>query len=210
MPLEPFDNKTFVAFTDIAGFGAMMREGNGRAVQALNAFYSVGYNTIRAQPDSASRVDGLFISDCGILFVRDQQQVIGERLDAMLAVVESIHRRCSEQAVFLTTTITWGHFSYHERIDFTGIEKNPIYGNGYVDAFADNNGGTPKIYSGECRIVRRELPSDAAQYCMEQQGVYASRLRPTEKHFYFEWTRLSAQTSRPKKTALQEQKVSKR
>lgn len=190
MPLEHFDSSTFVAFTDIAGFTSMMREGDGRrAVQALDNFYSIGYSALRSQPTPGIRVDGLFISDCGVLFVRGDHRPIHERLDAMLAVVELIHRRCSERAVFLTTSITWGPFSYHERIDFPGIEKNPIYGSAYVHAFADNNGGRPKIYSGECRIVRRELPHDAKLHCEQRQSPYSVRLRPTEKHFYFEWTR---------------------
>lgn len=190
MPLDPFNENTFVAFTDIAGFTAMMREGDGRrAVQALDDFYSVGYGSIRAQTTAPIRVDGLFISDCGILFVRGEQHPVSERLDAMLTVVESLHRHCAERAVFLTTAITWGPFSYHERIDFPGIEKNPIYGSAYVHAFADNNGGKPKIYPGECRIVRHELPPDAHRHCEQRQGRYASRLRPTTKHFYFEWTR---------------------
>lgn len=189
MSLQPFNDDTFVAFTDIAGFTAMMREGDGRrAVQALDDFYSVGYSVIRAQTGEAIRVDGLFISDCGILFVRGLQQP-NERLDALLSVVESLHRRCSERAVFLTTAISWGPFSYHERIEFPGIEKNSIYGSAYVRAFADNDGGTPKIHSGECRIIRRDLPLEATQHCDQRQGRYATRIRGTQKHYYFEWTR---------------------
>src|SRR5690242_4243163 len=111
MPLQPFNNDTFVAFIDITGFTSMMREGDGRrAVQALDDFYSVGYAAIRAQTSALISVDGLFISDCGVLFVRGEQNPIGERLDSILAVVERIYRRSSERAVFLTTAITWGPF----------------------------------------------------------------------------------------------------
>jgi hypothetical protein len=50
MPIKKFRADTFVAFTDIAGFTAMMREGDGsRAGQALNNFYSVGYRVVRDQ-----------------------------------------------------------------------------------------------------------------------------------------------------------------
>ena len=188
MPLEDFQADTFVAFTDITGFTLMMREGDGRrAVRALDDFYSVGYGVVRDQ--ARARVDGLFVSDCGVLFARAESLPVGERLNAFLGAVETIHRRCSERAVFLSTSIAWGPFSYHQRIEIPGIEKNPIYGSAYVHAFADNDGGTPKIYAGECRIIRKGLPSEAIAYCERHHGLYASRIRATPKHFYFEWTR---------------------
>jgi hypothetical protein len=190
MPLEDFYSHTFVAFTDIEGFTQMMREGDGRrAVQALDDFYSVGYSVAREQSQNAIHVDCLFVSDCGILFVRGEAQPIEERLEALLTAIETIHRRCSERAVFLTSSIAWGLFSYHQRIEIPGIEKNPIFGNAYIHAFADNESGTPKIFSGECRIVREGLPPVAEQFCDTRQGGYASRLRGTSKHYYFEWTR---------------------
>jgi hypothetical protein len=193
MPIEDFQAQTFVAFTDIAGFTRMMREGDGRrAVQALDDFYSVGYSVAQGQSQNAIRVDGLFISDCGVLFVRGEAHPVRERFEALLAAAEAIHRRCSERAVFLTTSIAWEAFSYHQRIEIPGIEKNPIFGNAYVHAFADNDGGTPKIFPGECRIVREALPPEAQQYCDTRQGRYASRIRATPEHYYFEWTRPNA------------------
>lgn len=168
----------------------MMREGDGRrAVQALNVFYSAGYNIIGAQHADDLRVDGLFVSDCGVLFTRGENNSIEQRLENLLQIIEEIHRRCSDHAVFLTTSIAWGPFSYHERIEFNGIEKNPIYGNAYINAFADNDGGAPKIYLNDCRIVRKGLPSQAALHCEQGQGAFSSRIRTTPKHFYFEWTR---------------------
>lgn len=190
MPLASFQGKTFVAFTDIVGFTTMMREAGGqRAVQALDDFYRIGFSLVREQSSKPIQVEGLFISDCGILFARDEQHSVPDRLEAILTAAELIHRRCSEAAVFLTTSIAWGQFSYDQRIEIPGIEKNPIYGNAYVHAFADNDGGMPKIYPGECRIIRRELPTDAVDYCERREGGFASRIRSTERHFYFEWTR---------------------
>jgi hypothetical protein len=196
MALEDFQADTFVAFTDIAGFTPMMREGDGRrAVRALDDFYSVGYATVRDQSREVIRVDGLFVSDCGILFVRGENATAVERFETLLHTVETIHRRCSERAVFLSTSIAWGPFSYHQRIEIPGIEKNPVYGSAYVHAFADNDSGTPKICPGECRVIRHDLPLAILEHCNRRQGRFASRLRATPKHFYFEWTRPTDQTT---------------
>jgi len=90
----------------------MMREGDGRrAVQALGDFYSAGYRVVSNQSQNQIRVDGFFVSDCGILFVRRKRAEnprVREGLEALLAVVEALHRSCSGRAVFLTTSIAWG------------------------------------------------------------------------------------------------------
>lgn len=190
MPLEPFHGDTFVAFIDIAGFTAMMHERDGRrAVTTLDDFYSVGYGALIGQLPNQPAVDGLFVSDCGILFVRGDEHSIEDRLKRMLGIVESIHRRCSERAVFLATSIAWGGFSYQQRIEFPGIEKNPIYGNAYIRAYFDNSKVKPRIYSNECRVVRKDLPPDADRFCESDQAGFPERIRTEQKHHYFEWTR---------------------
>ncbi|MEA1895182.1 MAG: hypothetical protein U9N36_08290 [Euryarchaeota archaeon] len=47
-----------------------MKENEKRALKALGIFYQCGYNLL--QKDNVP-VDGIFISDCGILFVRTGQ-----------------------------------------------------------------------------------------------------------------------------------------
>src|SRR4051812_22875888 len=111
----------------------MMSDGN-RGPAALDALYSSGYHVISDQPQEFPRVEGLFVSDCGILFVRDNATA-ARRLESLPPAVEALNRRCFEHAVPLTTAIAWGEFSYHERIEIPGIEKNPVYGNAYVAAF---------------------------------------------------------------------------
>lgn len=150
MPIQPINEETFVAFTDISGFKEMMKNGDS-ATKAMGHLYSTGYNALMDVP----RVNGLFISDCGVLFARDGDQ--GQRLSALLDVVKSINESLLREGVMLTTSIAWGHFSYHERIEFTGIEKNPVYGNGYLSAYMDNELGKPKLQPGECRIVKKGL-----------------------------------------------------
>ena len=189
MPIQPFQQgNTFVAFMDIAGFKSMMADGQ-RAPLALDAFYSAGYSVLREHREEPVLVDGFFISDCGILFARGEQETPTRRLEALCRVVQQIHQRSFERAVQLTTSIAWGEFSYHERIEFPGIEKNPIYGNAYVAAFADNEAGSPKLYPSECRLKREGLTECATEYCARRQGQVGERMRETPHHFYYEWMR---------------------
>jgi hypothetical protein len=188
MSVQPFKGKTFVAFMDISGFKSMMKE--GRAAVALDAFYESGYAVLKEHKGSNFPVDGFFVSDCGILFVRGRnEQDIIPLLEAICRVIEEIHRKCFEKAIQLTTSISWGEFSYHHRIEFPGIEKNPIYGNAYVAAFTDNDAGSPKLYPSECRLVRNDLPQDVVKYCINPAQSIARKMRKTPNHFYFEWMR---------------------
>ena len=75
------------------------------------------------------------VSDCGILFVRDDNPSKPEKLRLLLDVVEKINRDLLEHNVMLTTSIAYGKFSYHSRIEFPGIEKNLFLGYAYIDAF---------------------------------------------------------------------------
>ncbi len=173
MPLQSFNADTFVAFTDISGFKEMMKDGD-RAVKAMSHLYSAGYTELSL----AQTVNGLFISDCGILFVREGTQA--QKLSLILQVVKKINQILLKQGVMLTTSIAWGHFSYDERIEFTGIEKNPIYGNGYLAAFMDNQAGKPKVQPGECRIVKKTISS-------LPQTDHAGFIEETSTHFQYFW-----------------------
>lgn len=188
MPITNFQGSTFVAFTDIAGFKAMMNDGI-RGPEALNALYASGYAVIAEQDTTVPRIEGLFISDCGVLFVRNEERPLIERIQSLLNAVEHMTRRCFECAVQLTTSIAWGEFSYHERFEILGITKHPIYGNVYVSAFIDNESDKPRLYPNECRIVKRNLPDAVVDFFLQQSGVNGERIRDSRDHFYFEWMR---------------------
>ena len=188
MPVQPFQANTFVAFIDIAGFKLMMGDGQ-RVPLALDAFYNAGFLVLRDHQNESVPVDGFFISDCGVLFVRGEEQAASIRLESLCQVLRQIHQRTFERAVQLITSIAWGGFSYDERIEFPGIEKNPIYGNAYVAAFADNQGVSSKLYPSECRLRRDGLPEDVLDFCTRRHGPVAERMRETSRHFYYEWMR---------------------
>jgi hypothetical protein len=174
MPIPDFDGSTFVAFTDISGFKQMMKK-DQRAIRALDHFYSCGFSVLRQNQN----VHGIFISDCGVLFSSDMQEATGAKLESLLKVIEQLNRQLLEHDIMLTTSIAYGRFSYHQRVEFDGIEKNPVYGNAYTTAFLDNESGQPPIQPGECRIVKRGLDSELLQ---NEQRLVARR-----NHLYFYW-----------------------
>lgn len=126
MPIPDYDGNTFVAFVDISGFKEMMKS-QARAVKALDDFYTVGYHVLQNHPS----VHGIFISDCAILFVNDDT-AMQDQLQMILTSVEALNRQVLLHDIMLTTSIAYGLFSYHQRLEFSGIEKNPVYGNAYV------------------------------------------------------------------------------
>lgn len=151
MPIQDYSGETFVAFTDISGFKELMKNSK-TGLKALKRFYQSGYNVLA----EAQNIEGFFISDAGVLFARNGS--ITEKLNAMLNAVEQINRSMLEMDYMLTTSIAYGNFDYHGKIEFDGIEKNPIYGTAYVHAFLDNETGIPKIQPGQCRLCKKNLP----------------------------------------------------
>jgi len=87
----------------------MMNDGN-RGAAALDSFYQAGFSVISHQPVGEIKIEGVFVSDCGVLFVRGEENTNVRRFDALLAAVEALSRRCFERAVSLTTAIAWGEF----------------------------------------------------------------------------------------------------
>lgn len=154
MGLSNFTGETFVAFIDISGFKEMMKNGQ-MAIKTLDKFYQAGYDALKRQTE----VEGLFVSDCGVLFVKNGSYA-NEKLDSLLGIVKEINKRVLEDDLMLTTSIAYGNFIHQNKIEFPGISKNPIIGNAYINAFLDNEIGKPRIQPGQCRLLKDGLPDD--------------------------------------------------
>ena len=194
MSIGNFDGNTFVAFLDISGFKQLMKN-EKRAWKALNKLYRSGYDVIKENDRQNNiRVEGLFVSDSGILFVHKRNcEDTEECLKTLLKVIKEINKKMLEYDFMLTTSIAYGRFKYQERIEFEGIEKNPIYGNAYVSAFLDNENGKPEIQPGQCRIVKKNLPQHLVQF-IERKTKHGDeiirmirRRNKDNNHFYFYW-----------------------
>lgn len=187
MPVENYEGDTFVAFLDISGFKVLMRD-EQRALRALDRFYATGFWVLHGQNNISNyRVDGFFVSDSGVLFVRNGDGETVEQLESILRAVERINREMLNNDFMLTSSIAYGRFSYHGRLEFTGIEKNPIYGDAYVHAFLDNENGSPKIQPGQCRIIKRNLPTFFDNLLSRRHSSILSRTKDSGKHYQFYW-----------------------
>jgi hypothetical protein len=188
MPIQNFSGETFVAFIDISGFKRMMRN-RKRALDVLELFYRTGYIALRAQETQQHcRLEGIFVTDCAILFVRSHNSPLTEQLRALLQVVEGVNRYMIAQGVMLTTSIAFGHFSYQPLYEFEGIEKNIVFGDAYLSAYLDNSGGIPKLTSGLCRIIVDGIANTLLDHVLHSNDPLFSRLRHrTDNHLYFYW-----------------------
>jgi len=188
MPTRNFNNDTFVAFLDISGFKHLMKD-EIKAWKAIDRLYQYGYDVIQ---ESNGQVEGLFVSDSGILFLRDCQNKV-KGLKNLLKVIKDMNEQMLKNDFMLTTSIAYGHFRYEKRIEFEGIEKNPIYCNAYISAFLDNENGTPKIQPGQCRIVKENLPENIVENLNGQQNDEIFRMirkrDGDKKHYYYYWMR---------------------
>jgi hypothetical protein len=187
MPVENFEGNTFVAFLDISGFKILMSD-EQRALKALDRFYETGFSVLQNQNDQGNiRVDGFFISDSGILFVRNGNEGSLQQLEVLLTSIQRINREMLHDDFMLTTSVAYGRFTYHGRFEFKGIEKNPIYGDAYVSAFLDNENGTPRIQPGQCRIVKKGLPDHFDDLPLDMASAQFRKLKANRNYFYFFW-----------------------
>ena len=186
MPVNDYEGNTFVAFLDISGFKVLMHD-ERRALRALDRFYQTGFLVLSDQHSLGCRIDGFFVSDSGILFVRNHAEEIHVQLETLLRAVERINREMLDDDFMLTTSIAYGRFSYHGRLEFTGIEKNQIYGDAYVSAFLDAETGSPKIQPGQCRVTTRGLPDNYKTFITGGYSPLFLRLKDSGRHLYFYW-----------------------
>jgi hypothetical protein len=123
----------------------------------------------------------MFVSDSGILF--STRGTTSEKLSNLLNCLKEINQKMLERNYMLTTSIAFGEFSYQGKIEFLGIEKNPIYGFAYVEAYLDNANGSPKIQPGQCRLIKSNQINDidlSAFPLLKKQNE-------RDKHLYYYW-----------------------
>jgi hypothetical protein len=186
---------TFVAFIDISGFKKLMKNDKKRAWKYLDLFYNEGYTSLMQQENTNLRVEGIFISDCGILFVRNESE---ERdnikgLKMLLSIINNINKNLLRMDILLTTSIAYGEFEYRNKVELQGMIKNPLGGNAYLNAFEDTE-AKPKINPGECRIVAKDLPEELLNLIKNRHGLsdddplsFLKRRNNGKTHYYYYW-----------------------
>lgn len=184
MPIQNFDGNTFVAFSDICGFKSLIPN-REKAINALQHFYQTGFDVIHNQINHTTKVEGFFISDCAVLFVRSGLNNHSLAIEKLLMVVEELNKKMLEKDLMLTTSFCFGYFNYEGKFEISGTEKNQIFGDAYVEAFLDNEVGKPKIKPGECRILLKGLPNDLIHF--EANRNSHLKLIKSKSHLKYYW-----------------------
>jgi hypothetical protein len=202
--MQNFKGETFVAFVDISGFKVFMKDKDkDKAYKALDKFYNIGYDSLKSNSNQndINRIDGLFISDCGILFSRFHGenysnldfQPYQAALSNLLNIIEQISKEMisdDDRGNFmLKVSIAYGKFDYEERIVFSGIDKNLLHGNAYLEAYSDEK-GKPKWDPGQCRILINDQINGfwtSIQNLNEEPFNRISEKPNDTKHLYFYW-----------------------
>jgi hypothetical protein len=188
MAINDFGDNTCVAFIDIVGFKKLMRN-RDKAYNVLGYFYQVGYESLK-QTNIAGSINGLFVTDCGILFIRDLTQLnANDLIVKLLNVVKTINRRMLSFDTLLITSIAYGYFHYENKLEFNGITKDPIFGHGYVDAYLDAEHGLPKLIPGQCRILTNNMPGFINAALTRGELSECIRTKDGENnHLYYYWS----------------------
>ena len=171
---EDFRGDTFVAFIDISGFKKLEEP-----MIALSYFYKQGYEALKAK----NSLNGIFISDCGIIYVNMDGISKEKGLIELLNAVKEINEKALEKDLMLTTSIAHGYFAHVNKNTFTRIEKNLFEGSAYIKAYQDNDMGDPKIKPGQCRLISDGLKG------LSLKGGLLDLLHEekNQNHHYFYW-----------------------
>ncbi len=197
MPINPFQGDTFVAFIDISGFKEKMKN-RDHAREALSTFYQTAYSVLmnHGHDSTGMSVEGLFISDCGILFSRYNEEnysnnrIVLNELGLLLKTIERICKELIHYDIMLTASIAFGQFNFENRTEFVGIEKTLMFGNAYLNAFLDTETGKPKVEPGQCRILLESLDDSTKNNISNTYTPPFDRVikrPPDKKHLYFYW-----------------------
>lgn len=133
MPINNFSGRAYVAFSDLNGFKEMMRS-HERAAKALDKFYKTVYS-LKTKPEH-SGVQTLAVSDCAISFIGKTNR--SDALLLLLGFLKELHSEMIKADYLVTSSVASGQFSYHERIELSGLEKNMLYGDAYLKAYLNN------------------------------------------------------------------------
>lgn len=138
MPISNFLGETYVAFSDLNGFKEMMRNFDA-AGKALDKLYRTVFD-LKSKIEFSS-LQTLAVSDCAITFANNNHN--RAELPVILSFLKELHTEMINAEYLITSSVTYGRFSYHEKIELTGLDKNMLYGDAYLRAYL-NNGKCPE------------------------------------------------------------------
>ena len=131
-PSLSFNGWTYVAFSDLCGFKAMMKN-REEAYKGLDYLFKSVYGLLR---DKQS-IKGLAVSDCVISWATDEQ------LQSVVDFVGALHKKMIHKQYLMRTSIACGQFEFQDRIQLTNLSKQMIWGGAYLAAYLGNESVKP-------------------------------------------------------------------
>ncbi len=203
--IKDFSGVTYVAYLDVSGFKSMMEQSEEYATKSLNKFYNTVYNVgieFNNQYELNNQyveINEIVVSDCAIIFCRNKitsssnsriesEEIVSKRkgLRSLLHFITQINKQLiqvqTSPAIMTTCSIAYGKFTYRNRIEFIGIDKEFIIGHAYVNAVQDQY-SEPKLQPCECRVLKKSWNPQT----VPSQEFPFSLLKEKENRYYFHW-----------------------
>jgi hypothetical protein len=171
--LFPLSEDRFVAWIDISGFKHLLKTNQYEALAVIQEFFKIGYWQLNPGQHPGlqapgQELDGLFVSDCAIVWTKNacNQNNCVVQFQRILDIVKKINEEVmtsqvmKKSRIMLSTSIAYGQFFPIKKVEHEHIAKQMIFGQAYIDAYADN---ANHLAPGLCRIVTKNLPLDAAK-----------------------------------------------
>jgi len=159
--VDSYYGKTYVAYLDISGFEAMMKDLES-AKNVLNDFYTTIYHFCQNNTTTSPRICAIVAFDCAAFFTRNHNR--SDKLNGLLSIlrfVREVNRHFIEgegsQPFMTTCSIAYGKFVYEDRTESPDLRKNYIFGSPYLQVALDQKKGIPKIRAGECRLLPSKM-----------------------------------------------------
>jgi len=178
------EDNYFLAFMDICGFKNLMKLNRERSLQVLNNFYNIGFSTISNQiynrEDNRKIIEISLFSDSCLLIAHN----INSRLNqfkSLLEIIKTINKDFyTKSNELLMSSIVFGKFRFQNRFQDIGTSKNFIFGEGFIQAYQDNERMDPMKEAGLCCINIRNIPQGISDYLKEESILFKKR-----DHFYY-------------------------
>lgn len=171
-------------------------------LKVLTKFYAVGYRELK----NKENFYGIFFSDSGIIYYKKKLQEIDseQSIKGLCEILKKVSKLNTEFLIpslgyenyanikFMTKcAIAFGNLKIMELSELPNFEKQPLYGQGFVDAYESAEGiSEHKMQIGEVRITYKKLPSfkNKLEELNKRNTIFKNLYNIGVSHAYFSWT----------------------
>lgn len=195
-----FRGKTWIAYFDISGFKKYIEQDKG--LKVLSKFYAVGYREL----EKKRNLYGIFFSDLGIIYFKKKIQEIDseQSIKGLLEILKIVSKLNKEYLIpglgyekyadvkFMTKcAIAFGDLNIMKLPELPNIEKQPLYGQGFIDAYESAEGiSEHEMQIGEVRITYKKTRyfKKKLEELNKCNSLFKNLYQIGNSHAYFSWT----------------------